>query len=551
MTTVSQRLDQDTSATTATMTKSEQAQKANDGAKSKSNGKNHSSKSTMCQLNALLKNKRAKQNKHKIKASFKDSKGNDIKEMIYTLRDGDPPELLFELEKQLLKLSDRYDLFERGRWKDLCKIGGRALEKFKKLIQKVNLKYLRKEAIKDQRDATEFRELRFEGHDHMSVLFNEEADKFLDREMARQVIPKNLKTAASLKEADANNQTNSRNGNSGQNDQNTSNGSNDLERRDAARRRKHDGAHHWKDCPDNWWNQASNNSRGQTKSRSPSSAQANSSQKSQGEVKSTESQGSTNGLPMVCIESDCKADNKSCCSSHMSCGELMKIVAKADNWNLHPITIITLLNNRQKRVACKTLLDQCCTDKGLIFLDMTEMLSLPMVPSNPKVFAMANGTFSSTEAPKLEGAMLPCLSTNRTFTIELMVIPKECCVVMNYGVIIGQESMRLLDLDTSICDAISWGDCEVRMVPHDHWMKERILQQKLCLLKQPHTTNNNKSTKIPDKVFTAKALVAVKYTKVNLDDIAKGCDALNAEQEVKLLAILRKHEALFQGKHGD
>jgi hypothetical protein len=37
--------------------------------------------------------------------------------------------------------------------------------------------------------------------------------------------------------------------------------------------------------------------------------------------------------------------------------------------------------------------------------------------------------------------MLPCLSTNRAFAIELVVIPKECGVGMNYGVIISQESM--------------------------------------------------------------------------------------------------------------
>ena len=159
------------------MTKNEQAQKANEGTKSRNGGRNHSSKSTMSQSKALLKIKRAKQNEHKIKASFKDSEGNDIKEMVYTFRDGDPPELLFELEKQLLKLGDRYNLFEGGRWTVLCQIGGRALEgrckkywtdivegtcnhnagdasvqrkKFKKLIQKANSKYLGKEAIDDQ-----------------------------------------------------------------------------------------------------------------------------------------------------------------------------------------------------------------------------------------------------------------------------------------------------------------------------------------------------------------------------------------------------------------
>ena len=113
----------------------------------------------------------------KIKETFKDEEGNDIKEYIYTFRDGDPAKFLVEFEKQLLTIGDRYNLFENGRWKVLCQIRGRALEgwcekywndiiesirnhragkasaqqkRFKKLIQKVNLKYLGREAKKDR-----------------------------------------------------------------------------------------------------------------------------------------------------------------------------------------------------------------------------------------------------------------------------------------------------------------------------------------------------------------------------------------------------------------
>ena len=144
---------------------------------------------------------------------------------------------------------------------------------------------------------------------------------------------------------------------------------------------------------------------------------------------------------MVRFHNDCGTDDESACSSHTSRGELMEIVDKSHSQNLHPITIITLLDSNQKRVACKALLDQCCTDRGLISWEMANMLNLPTSSSDPKVFATANSSFSSNATLKLENAMLPCLSTNRTFTIELMVIPKECNVSMNYGIIIGKESM--------------------------------------------------------------------------------------------------------------
>jgi hypothetical protein len=64
-----------------------------------------------------------------------------------------------------------------------------------------------------------------------------------------------------------------------------------------------------------------------------------------------------------------------------------------------------------------------------------------------------------------------------------MVIPKDC-MERNYGIIIGQESIWLLDLDTSVRDnTIAWGHCEVDMVPRDYWTTERILPQKSCLIK--------------------------------------------------------------------
>ena len=236
----------------------------------------------------------------------------------------------------------------------------------------------------------------------------------------------------------------------------------------------------------------------------------------------------------------------------------MEIITKSDTktQHLHPITIITLLDNKQKRVACKALLDQCCTDKGLISWDMAKMLNLPTTASTSKVFATANGTFSSNEALKLENAMLPCLSANRSFTIKLMVIPKECCVDMNYGIIIVQESMRLLDLDTSVRDnTISWGDCEVNMVSRDYWTTQRILQQKSRLLKQPksesHDKIQNDANQTSIEVFVSEALVAVNYKKADLNVIVQNCNDINEGQKASLLSVLKRYEPLFQGTRGN
>ena len=110
------------------MMRNEQTQRNSDGARNRNNGRNQNQKSTMSQSKAILKNKRVKRNEHTIKASFRDSEGNVIKELIYTFCDGDLAELLLEMEKQLLKFGDCYDLLDAGWWKVLCQIGGRALE---------------------------------------------------------------------------------------------------------------------------------------------------------------------------------------------------------------------------------------------------------------------------------------------------------------------------------------------------------------------------------------------------------------------------------------
>jgi hypothetical protein len=106
-----------TTTTTMTMMKNDQAQKSGNGFKNRDNGRNPVQKSTTRQSMAILEIKHAHQSEHTIKASFKDNKGSDIEEFIYMFCDSDPAELLIELEKQLIKLGNRYDLFENGRCK--------------------------------------------------------------------------------------------------------------------------------------------------------------------------------------------------------------------------------------------------------------------------------------------------------------------------------------------------------------------------------------------------------------------------------------------------
>jgi hypothetical protein len=76
------------------------------------------------------------------------------------------------------------------------------------------------------------------------------------------------------------------------------------------------------------------------------------------------------------------------------------------------------------------------------------MLGLPMTKGNPHTFATAAESFTTDWNFNIENAMLPCLSTNRTFTAKLMVVPAQ--ETSNYNIIPDQDSMQSLDLGTSV-----------------------------------------------------------------------------------------------------
>ena len=85
----------------------------------------------------------------------------------------------------------------------------------------------------------------------------------------------------------------------------------------------------------------------------------------------------------------------------------------------------------------------------------------------------AGGTFHTNRMICIDDVMLPCLSQNHRFMISLMIMPKPSSGDKNYGVIMDQESMKCLDLDSSIRKGnISWGEQQIPMVPRNYWTEK-------------------------------------------------------------------------------
>jgi hypothetical protein len=127
---------------------------------------------------------------------------------------------------------------------------------------------------------------------------------------------------------------------------------------------------------------------------------------------------SSNALQGVLMESHCKLFQKGESSSY---------------------PILAPFNKNQQRVACKALLDHCCTNTGLISRELTKMSDLPASIGTPKTFITMAGTFTMDKVLKFSDTILLCLSMIHTLTLKLMIITKECSSELNNGEIIRQE----------------------------------------------------------------------------------------------------------------
>ncbi len=187
------------------------------------------------------------------------------------------------------------------------------------------------------------------------------------------------------------------------------------------------------------------------------------------------------------------------------------------------------------------------------------MLGIPGENCQERIFVTAAGTFTTDQMVCINDIMLPCLSTNRTFTIKLRIIPQQYSHGMTYGAILGQDTMRDLDLDTSIRNGvISWGEHQTVMVPRGYWTDECIRSQMNQWLKHPtklSTPNSLSNTKMSieltdtmGEVKATEALQPTDYKKADILQIAPDCDDLSSRQQEKLLQVLTKYQSLFQGK---
>ncbi len=86
-----------------------------------------------------------------------------------------------------------------------------------------------------------------------------------------------------------------------------------------------------------------------------------------------------------------------------------------------------------------------------------KILGIESTPTTPREFSTANGTLTTTTEVNIKGAKLPGLSKRREFELTLQIVPDT--VSLNYGIVLGLETMKQINLDTSVRnEMISWSN---------------------------------------------------------------------------------------------
>ena len=114
-------------------------------------------------------------------------------------------------------------------------------------------------------------------------------------------------------------------------------------------------------------------------------------------------------------------------------------------------------------IVVRTLLDPCCTGTGLISARVADSFWLDIRPATHRgTFASIGGKLDTIEYVAVPSVMIPVLSQDKTVTLELEVVPDEAH--MTYSIIMGQDTMHDLQIDTKISThEIIWEDTHRHM----------------------------------------------------------------------------------------
>ena len=111
----------------------------------------------------------------------------------------------------------------------------------------------------------------------------------------------------------------------------------------------------------------------------------------------------------------------------------------------HPVTVALAKGVNGTPMVMRVLLDVCCTGTELIALKTVKEQGLkPVKDARQGTYTSVGGNFKSLGFVTVTDVMLPALSQDRSFSMELEVVPDQGN--MTYSIIMGQVTMHNLSL---------------------------------------------------------------------------------------------------------
>jgi hypothetical protein len=228
--------------------------------------------------------------------------------------------------------------------------------------------------------------------------------------------------------------------------------------------KKHDGAHDWKNCPDNPYNKnkikgESNGTKGESEGKT----------KAKRELHSTQSANeSTKKTPVVRIneEPEIKVIDNRYSDLNYSSDEASAMMVHAPSRDqVNGITVIETPTKDGFRFATTVLIDNGCTGYAIMSHKVAKVLGYKFNPTSGQSYETATGQMKIKYQMTVDGIRLPHLSCHRTFSAMFEIAPEESGD-FGFGVIMGIDMMDDLGIDTSrTTKTIIWGnDIEVPMV---------------------------------------------------------------------------------------
>jgi len=156
--------------------------------------------------------------------------------------------------------------------------------------------------------------------------------------------------------------------------------------------------------------------------------------------------------------------------------EVFAISTNSNKSSKHPVTVALTKDAKGSPFVMRILLDPCCTGTGLISARVADSLGLDIRPATHRgTFTSVGGKFNTIGYVTVPSIVLPVLSQDKTVTLELEMVPDKAH--MTYGIIMGQDAIHDLQIDTKISThEIIWEDTHRPMVSRKYWSNKRTKQ---------------------------------------------------------------------------